>query len=56
MTPRAYWDRDGFLHEEHPEVPELIRVIWSPRGELEYSAWNPKFEIENLFGPLVGVA
>ncbi len=54
MTPRTFWDRDGFLHEEHPEVPELIRVAWSPRGE--YSAWNPRFEIENLFGPLIPTA
>jgi hypothetical protein len=30
MTPRAYWDQDYALWEQHPNDAGRLRCIWSP--------------------------
>lgn len=30
MTPKTFWDKDGFLYEMHPEIEGLAKVVFDP--------------------------
>lgn len=56
MTPRAYWDRHGRLWEESSDSWVII-LVWSTTGDV--SDWfliDNKDLIDEIHGPLVGVA
>lgn len=56
MTPRAYWDSRGRLWEDHSN-PRLFLLLWSPFSDAEsYYLLDDKALIEEMHGPLVGVA
>lgn len=63
MTPRAYWDQDGYLYESTPDGGGL-RLVWSPQSDW---AVNPGREavptefgrrdiVEHFYGPLIAAA
>lgn len=63
VTPRAYWDRDEVLWEEHPGSDAVRPVVsFGEDGYVDYLV-GPGHEVywqrglvERLFGPLIGAA
>lgn len=55
MTPRAYWDRHGFLWEENSK-DGTMRVVWWFDGAGASRVWWPITEAHSTFGPMVAVA
>lgn len=58
-TPRAFWDRDGYLYEVSPSDETKVRLLWSPRSEVYAAGWGDFGAIEiveHLYGPLIGAA
>lgn len=63
MTPRAFWDRDGYLYEEHVESNRL-RLVWSPetgfavnpKRKARSSEFGDRQIVEHLYGPLIPAA
>lgn len=58
MTPRTYWDRDGYLWQEAKLGPGWLQVIWSPNSQswCQFTAVDPQWLVEKLYGPLIGTA
>lgn len=57
MTPQAFWDRDDFLYETHPEIEGLARVVFNPDREpddefVRASAYQP-IEVFKRYKPFV---
>lgn len=40
MTPQAFWDKDGYLYEMHPEIEGLAKVVFDPAREPDYPILN----------------
>jgi hypothetical protein len=58
VTPRAFWDRQGWLYEEKPGDPTQIRFVWSP-GSAEVRPapmYGPRWVVEDPYGPLIPAA
>ena len=59
VTPRTFWDQDGYLWEVSSERPDLARSVWSVARQesipsLGYvSKWWPLSEVSRTCGPLV---
>lgn len=62
MTPRAFWDRDGYLYEENAADGGRLRLIYNPSTGWSRAAndgsgsFGDRDIVEHLYGPLVGVA
>jgi len=58
MTPRTFWDRNGWLWGEDPVFPEYLRPLWSPEtGSWYWLDWTTatayRDNVERSHGPLV---
>lgn len=54
MTPRAFWDQEGWLWEQNPSNPEMCRPLWSESGGWELHEYPTYVDrVAYFWGPLV---